>query len=194
MRKSILFVLTFALATFARSTTLTYVGAGSDVVGNIYAYPYYLEVDGAAALPMMCLSYDNEIVAGESWSVTEAAPASIQGLEAAWLLQDAVDNPVNAGDDNLAAWGLVASDVPVTSGSIAQLTAAEGGYGSIDANDFVIYTPEAQLDIINGIGASVIPQTFIGLVATPEPSSLTMLGLGLGALAWGWRRSHLKEA
>ena len=62
-------ILTLAFPLTVHADTLQFVGTGSNTVGNVYAYPYYFHVNGSAALtPLMCLSFDNEIVNGESWS------------------------------------------------------------------------------------------------------------------------------
>lgn len=197
MKRSLWFViLSLVLALTASTThadTLQFLGTGGNTVGSVYAYPYYFSIDGShISVAMMCLSYDNEIVSGESW---QAVKESLVGLdsrydEAAWLLQDATDHPANAGNDNLAAWGLFAADVPVTAGSEGQLALAEDGAGGVDLFRFVVYAPAALPEIQNGAGGSPVPQTFIGIVQTPvpEPGSLLLLGTGLMVVGWVGRR------
>ena len=187
---SLVMVLT---ASITHADTLQFLGTGGNTVGNVYAYPYYFSIDGSQTpTAMMCLSYDNEIVGGESW---QAVRESLVGLdsrydEAAWLLQDATDHPANAGNDNLAAWGLFAADTPVTAGSNEQLALAEDGAEEIDLSRFVVYTPAALPEVRNGAGGSPVPQTFIRIVQTPvpEPGSLLLLGTGLMVVGWMGRR------
>jgi hypothetical protein len=188
--KNLIFVL-LALFAFGVSTasadTLTFVGTGPNYVGSTYTYPYSFEINGATSTTqLMCLSYDNEIVNGESWTVTTSSLVGLSSkyLESAWLLNDANKNPANAINDNLAAWGLFSSDTPITSASNVQLSLAITNYVNVNPNDFVLYVPTTPANIKNGAGGSIVPQTFIGVAPTPEPSSLLLFGGGLLFMAF----------
>jgi hypothetical protein len=122
----------------ACADTLTFTSTGSNVAGSVYAYPYYLSLDGAASVPMMCLSYNNEIVLGESWIVNVLPLTTVPELEAAWLLRDAQAHPADDVADNLAAWSLFAANVPASPEASAQLALAVAGYRSVRASDFVL--------------------------------------------------------
>ena len=126
---------------------------------------------------MMCLSYDNEIVLGESWAFYLLPVTTQAEKEAAWLLDDAETYPCNDVDDNLAAWSLFAADAPLDSGAEAQLSLAAIGYGKIDASRYVLYVP------VPGFNTPGAPQTFIGDSPVPEPFSLLLLGSGALLLA-----------
>jgi hypothetical protein len=166
----------FALGILAHADTLTltFTATGSNLAGGVYAYPYYLSVDGGPAQAMMCLSYDNEITLGESWLVDVLPVTTAPEREAAWLLADAQTNPANDIADNLAAWNLFSGDVPMTLAAEAQFGLAVAGYGSVDAAGYDLYVP---VEGFNSLGA---PQTFIG-GAAPEPCCLALMGLGLAA-------------
>jgi hypothetical protein len=183
MKKVTLVIIALAFGLAAHADTLTFVAAGDNIAGAYYAYPYYFSINGSTSLtPMMCISYDQEITVKESWQAVAEAVATKPELEAAWLLQDAQDNPSNASNDNLAAWGLFSTDVPTDPASDAQFALSASGYASINPGDFVIYVPVDGTQTSGGT-----PQIFIGK-ETPEPFSLLLVGSGLAGLAFMKRR------
>jgi hypothetical protein len=198
VRIVILSLVLFILALGAYADTLKFTGIGSNTVhtssGNATTYPYYVSVNGAKSVAMMCISFDDVTNIGESWQVTESTPTSKLQLEAAWLVQDAIANPKDDVADQLAAWSLFAkpSEVQSLIGDDApyvqkQLNLAALDYTSINPADFVIYTPVAGSQP-KGDG---IPQTFITkIVPAPEPGSLMLLGTGLFGLAFGLFRKN----
>jgi hypothetical protein len=172
---------------FASADTLTLTGTGSNQTNGVYTYPYYLSLDGSPSTDMMCLSFNNEITQGETWNVIPTAVTGNLDKEAAWLYADAKSTPANDINDQLAAWSLFASNVPMTAGSDTQLAAAIASINTETQafySQFTIYVP------VGDPSAAGYPQTFIS--EAPEPWPLLMLGSGLLVL-WGSRKLKVQH-
>ncbi|MGD0681925.1 MAG: hypothetical protein ABR990_07725, partial [Terracidiphilus sp.] len=119
------------LNAYADSVTLTLASAPTSYGGED-VYPYNFNVNGSATtIPLMCLSLNNKIDFGESWTASISAISSFTGTtltdyeEAAWLFNDANVNPTNVGDDQWAAWEIFATVTnPPDSGVATQYNAA----------------------------------------------------------------------
>jgi hypothetical protein len=176
----------------ADTVTLTFENVGpANEAGGDYAYPYYFSVDGSATeTALMCLSYNNTVYFGETWTADvysiPAADALIGNSDyavAAWLFSSAETAPATISDeDQLAAWGLFSSGVAGSNN--AQLASAEAAAAVEPASAysrFQILIPVAGTESEGGL-----PQTFIEDPApstAPEPNSLVLLGSGLLACA-----------
>ncbi|MGD0860737.1 MAG: PEP-CTERM sorting domain-containing protein [Terracidiphilus sp.] len=205
---------------YADTVNLQFEYAGPNVTpdGYYYAYPYYYfsVAEGPGNTPLMCLSYNNDIEPGETWTAT-VKPISVMSTivtlngttpetypesdweEAAWLYNEsnvnASANPALAVADQLAAWYVFSSDVSPydleNSASAAEMAAAVAFANN--PNEAAFYS---KMDILVPVDNSQVPfgdgppQVLIGYgpFPTPEPGSLILLGSGLLAFAGGLYR------
>jgi hypothetical protein len=174
-------------AALADSVNLALIGPGGNNGGGVYTYPYNFSINGGPSTPLICDTFDNEIIPGESWTANVNGLLSGNGLfgndplayKAAGLIFEGIlAHTVNPTVGNWAIWGLFSSNAatnPYFFGSGAALLDAQylltAVFTSNSAVDgLVLYTPVSGTQSWGGT-----PQEFIGLVPAPEPGELSLI-------------------
>ncbi len=174
-------------------------------------YPYGFTVSGTTGIvPLMCLSYENDIDYDEHWTATDTPIAGNKLFEEAAYIFSGIGT-YGATDVQWANWELMDPGDKLLENTIAGLSKADQATIAkllvdapawVDANpdsslysNFAVYVPEGDGYLPNGKDDGV-PQTLIGESA-PEPGSFMLFGsgmFGLAALLYGRRRKGLKSA
>ena len=201
--------LVLANTAFANSVTMTYVGhqGATAIDGSPYiGYPYYFSINGSTNYtPLMCDSFDNNVNLGQTFTATvspflQGIAGSLFGSSmaldyraAGLIFKSMLAGALDRAQAQWAIWGLFSTNaqnnsffttiggasIDATYLALAQ-TAPNSAY-----NGLLLYTPL-------GAKAGMGPQEYIGYSAVPEPTSLTLFGTGLIALAGIVRRKVLK--
>jgi PEP-CTERM motif len=192
-----------ALANSTVNMQLTSVGGNN--AGGVYTYPYNFSINGKAPVALICDSFDNQVVIGESWKANVTSLLSGQGLFGGQLLdykaaglifKSILNGTLSANVGNYAIWGLFSTNAQNTS------YFQSSGAGAVDTtylalaatapksafNGLVLYTPIAGTQNWGGT-----PQEYIGYSAVPEPGTITLFGTGLLSLV-GMARRKLGKA
>jgi hypothetical protein len=200
-------------ASFADTLTLTGTTGGS--VDGVDIYPYDFTVTGPGGtsvdVAMSCLNFDREITINETWTVQAYSVSSIgsgglDGESQKSFIEDAFLYNMYAGanaqqtsDIQFAIWDImdpsgVSGDLDANSKNLVTeaLAAYNSGNFSFDAND-TVFVP---LGSGSGTWTDGQPQIFmvdpLPPAATPEPSSLFLLGTGLLGTVGMMRQRMLK--
>ena len=162
---------------------------------------------------MVCDDYTHAVYIGEQWSATINTFSTLastrfgladfrQYAESAWLITQMMVSPSQDGNLNFAIWALFAPTQTMantqgwTVGAQNWYKAAATWFGNncsnvthscsgINLASFEIITPTTT-----GLSS---PQEYI-LVATPEPATISLLGIALLWLAWIVRRRAASQS
>lgn len=192
---------------YADTVTLTLVNVGGQSSGPAYVYPYYFSINGSATLtPLMCLSYENEVYFGETWTATVVPVTGTQYVEAGYIFSLAEQPGASATTIAEAQWANWELFDPNDSNLTNNLPAGyQGDINTILSNALAFAKADPNTNQFSGYSILVpvdgsqpnsdgLPQTFFGDPpgAAPEPSSYLLFGtglLGLAAAFWYRRRS-----
>jgi hypothetical protein len=227
-RKFPLFVfLTCVAAHVLAGASLTLTGAGSyTVLDGVYISPYTATVNGVVNTPVICDDFVDDVYLGENWNTTVGTVGSTttglfgqentQGYgEVAWLSEQLLQNPSNAGAISYAIWSVfeggavkswlnaygdtttynaVFGTIATTgnNGLLAQAAAAvPNAAASSNFSNVTVYTPDPSCR--PGTCGQAQEFLVVNKVTTPEASTVANLAVdfaAFGALLFVFRRKR----
>jgi hypothetical protein len=185
----------------ANSTVnMQFTGVGGNNAGGVYTYPYNFSINGKSSVSLICDTYDNEVVVGETWQANVSSLLSGEGLfgnqlldykAAGLIFKSILNGTLNVNAGNYAIWGLFSSSAQNSSyfqnNGGAAIDAQYLALAALAPNSafqgLMLYTPIAGTQSWGGM-----PQEYIGYSPVPEPGSLALFGTGILSIAGMVRR------
>jgi hypothetical protein len=170
---------------------MSFTGPGGNSSGGVYTYPYNFVVTPGGSVALICDTFDNEVVAGETWTATVTSllggsqtgggglfAGQVLNYKAAGLIfQGIVNGTIDANVGNWAIWGLFSANASANSyyqssgaGFLALTYLIKAALAPDSAfSNIVLYTPVAGTQSWGGL-----PQEYIG-ISVPEPAEIAMM-------------------
>lgn len=168
-----------AMPAMAGVVTMTFSNAGSNNYYGTPSFPYSLSVNGGPLQNMMCIGYNEHIYGGETWLANAVSVGSLDpsthllDYQAAFLFTLAVQSGGVNGTANAAAWYLLEGAPALDSAAAALLSLAQSRtYYQGEFSNITLYIAIPGTES----GSDGTPQNFL---ATPEPTTLGLLGTGI---------------
>jgi len=198
-------ILAFAGSALADTTvSMSFIGPGGNNSGGVYTYPYNFVVTPGGTAALICDAFNNDVIAGETWTATvntltggnglfASQANSLNNYKAAGLIFEGIVNgTINANVGNWAIWGLFSPNATTNSyyissgaGALAAWWQDQAGNTPNSAfSNLVLYTPIAGTQSWGGL-----PQEYIG-IKVPEPAEIAMLLLMIigGVMGFAFRQ------
>jgi hypothetical protein len=198
-------ILAFAGSALADTTVnMSFIGPGGNNSGGVYTYPYNFVVTPGGTAALICDAFNNDVIAGETWTATvntltggnglfASHANSLNNYKAAGLIFEGIVNgTINANVGNWAIWGLFSPNATTNSyyissgaGALAAWWQGQAGNTPNSAlSNLVLYTPIAGTQSWGGL-----PQEYIG-IKVPEPAEIAMLLLMIigGVMGFAFRQ------